>query len=874
MKFVRPYLYLLLLLATMLNSRGAIVHGVVQDSAGEPIFNASVTIGNGLTSSYLYTGVNGEFVFEVPSGIYILSASAYFSVANAWTPAQRELVVCGEELEIVLQLDKWVLPRKINGQLTSGGDPWGFQAEIYAHGGAYPYLYLTTNTDVLGHFSLPVSPGNWTVSVSPHGVQMDVLKTVTVSEDEDSNIEIPILSQELSATFTVIDENSNAVPSVYINFWARRTGVEYSKSAQSDSLGNCTVGLFSGEWDLSVYDWPSGLSARQTISVSGFGSNFVVVVKPSPWISPPPASATWGGYVRDESGLSLTNLAIGYSSGTESNTDDQGAFILHTTVGYHSFSISETNFIAPRGFWVAEHASETNVQVILHRADSLVHVKVTDHGGNEIVGASVSAATYTNGWLYTQDGITDCEGQAALRLFAGQWIVHAQSPARTNRQASQVSRQVSIATGPSHLSFEIDGPPRAAFYANLFDENGKRLSSSGLTLYELGSLPSYYSYDFSPIQLSPGRWRLADQQSGSEGYLIPSLNFDFLPASSGTNITLVRKRGTNTVLARIGDSQATGGFTITASTFLQGTNYTTSGQCSGTNHCALQLFEGDWQFSAMPNLFEGYLTLRSTNYHISGLTSEVEVNKPVTFQFSDPTNMTLVRGRVVDESNAAWPFIDINNCPTRSDGSFSLMADQIWVSHPLHRFSMGFYHASELGNDVTLVMPRNLHTVNIGLLDSNSNALPVGLVAYSQSGLTNYQAQNWTEEDGRSLLFLTPGKWTFFCWDQDKLNALGYQSFEGFNADITSSTNITISVTPLTVDSRRPRLALSRSSSGMELTFKSETAATYLMQRSMDLRTWHTLETIYTGGENAWMPFTEPRTNSFYRTVWLQDGYY
>ena len=878
MKFVRIFALLTLCVA-ILRSEAAIVHGIALDSEGEPVFSSPVTFQGKYTWLLAWTDVNGAFTIEVEPGIYIVSAGPAFSWRALLSPPARQIVVCDEELEINFEFSRVPFPRRINGHLLSGRTGEGLSTSISAQTRLSDQtVYVSTFSDATGDFSLPAFAGDWTVSVNGSTALDEIAPSVdvVVTQNEDAQIVLTTPVADRGVSFQIVDEIANPVANVSLTLSMETNGVTLKKYVSGITNGIGSSVLFDGRWNLEAYNFES--NAFMTVIVSSTNTNFLVILRPytvgGPPYPPPPIPATWGGHLWDHLGAPLTNFMIGDSSGAQTNSDANGAFTLQTAAGIHRLNIIATNFLCPSSqFWVTTNFVETNAQVVLFPAESILNVRVIDLDGNAIPVTSIVANTYTNGWLYSQTADTDCAGLAALQLFPGDWKVHIQTPSLTNREAVSLARTISIIAGTNHASFRVDRPAREIdLMTKVVKENGELVLYSPIDLISLNWDEDYFSYFPQAGPLSPGRWRAS--LWGRTVSLDTALTFDLTPPTTATNLTLVQKRGTNSVQIHIPNAQTNDEFVIAATTAQYGTNYSAQAWAFGTNDCILKLFEGEWEFS-VTHVYSNYYSFATyTNFRVSDLGKQFWIARPTPLNEIALEGPATVRARVVDENGDEWPLLRALYPEFLSDDPILARGVQnIYANHPLFPFGVTV-PLSACTEEGSIVLPRNLVAVDCALLDSESNSLSANFAAFARNGATNLHAGSWRTENGHRLLYLSPGDWTLYNLNNGDINARGFQMFADTKIHVGGPTNFIFVANPLTENRRTPSLGLTLSPTNIQFTIWSEIQAQYLVQESEDLHSWRTTMRFVADGQQPPLLQLNSRSNTFYRAVWFQDGFY
>ena len=179
----------------------------------------------------------------------------------------------------------------LSGRVTDDGGHAVGNACINAYAGQGGY-YLEGQTDDDGNFTLGVLGGTWYLELCSDDAQQRGLVRPTLSFNVTDGVDITniqYVARHATAQITgrVQDTTNAAVPGIGVQAYLAVGGTTYSPWQETDSNGNYSLGVFNGDWQVSVSC--GDLQTRgyncvgsQPVTVSGTGSvaNFTVQALP------------------------------------------------------------------------------------------------------------------------------------------------------------------------------------------------------------------------------------------------------------------------------------------------------------------------------------------------------------------------------------------------------------------------------------------------------------------------------------------------------------------------------------------------------------------------------------------------------------------
>jgi len=864
------------------------LHGVVRDTQGQPLAQATIQVSDrlGYYHSSAASGTNGTYALELEPGVWWVELFTSPSSACRATPRQQ-IVLCAE-LELNFEVDRYQFSQWISGRVTSGlpWSGWISSVNAFIHDNGR-LVAVSTNLDPFGEFSLPAFPGVWRLSVDEFNFaeSLGVSLAVEVPAESNAVVTIPIQSSGRRVSGIILDASSNSIPYQSIRATTETEGGAYQLDFRADAFGQFSTWLFDGDWTFKFAAPPDFASMVQTFSVSSGNTNLVLQQLPPASAPNPTQTTTWGGYVTDELGLPLTNLMVSNSStwtssGTVTNTDQNGAFLFVLAEGQYSILFSAgTNFISPSFTINADtNVIETNVHAVLRRAASQFQIQVEGKASQPVIDAKVTASAFTNGFVYRVNARTDCAGRAAISAFPGEWLVSIESPTLTNRVTFPITRFVSLNPGQNTATFSVPESARdVELRGTVVDEQGHSTSANISYAWcgqpiRLGSFnePLFVTSQgsFSKL-LVPGRGSL----SMAANDISQQFPIDIPSGTMMTNVTCVLRRGTNTVFFALTNVTENDFVSLQATTTVNGTNYSASTSINGPKRCSLNLFNGEWEVSAYS--FNGSEYLYSqVSITVSGVNENIEL-PPLAPQ---PGETTLIQcsGSVLDEKTNSFPFAMVNFTPAHSDGTFAIGVPpglSLQADHPLLPLTAVVARPTHDTNSIKLVIPNEWVRVECAVMDPDANLVPAMVSAYSSPQPANIAASSLPLENLHSLLCLPRGEWRIWL-DDLALNGRGLQSQTYLKVRIDGPTNLVFAVPHITSTGRRPKLeSRIENSKDLVLELKSEVLAEYEIQESTDLIHWSRSTLVYTTGGlgTALVPFSGQSSLRFYRAVWLRD---
>jgi len=301
-------------------ARGAVVSGLLTDTAGVPYGNASINLNDNVAMQFGYgmTDATGNYSVTVVPGSYMLQVSPGFDPATG-QPGQFPNGMSGGYVDAngvlvqnATQARQFTLqpatPTIVNMQLIQGatisgtlldanGAPYA-NAQIFLNSATGGSL-VRTITDTNGNYSVVVTPGSYTVEVMPGwnsvtgqpqlfptgmmGGLVDAAGLLTASMNAAQKFALAVgttttvnmqlvLGAVVSGTLT----DANGVPFAYAQIQMNDAVTGITKSfIPIDSSGNYAATVVPGAYTLRVVEGWNDLTGQQQLFPSGMMGGFV-----------------------------------------------------------------------------------------------------------------------------------------------------------------------------------------------------------------------------------------------------------------------------------------------------------------------------------------------------------------------------------------------------------------------------------------------------------------------------------------------------------------------------------------------------------------------------------------------------------------------
>lgn len=411
----------------------------------------------------------------------------------------------------------------------------------------------------------------------------------------------------------VVNENGVGVADATV---VANPSAGYGPSTMTDSnglfslmLGNTTYEVFAFSWYNSNYDASdlhvvSGCSATNFLTVELRRPTFDAAV--SGTVSHPDGSPQFAGTV----GASRTVSYRGRSRYQSFSTNiAAGVFTLRLPAGTWNVAAAFGEFGVSRLVTVAAGQTVSNLAFHAPVATNCIYVEVTDDSGNPISAASVFVTTKTNGATYSAWRMLDAYGTAIVPVFDGEWLVEVQpyhtfdtsAELRPFRSVRRVIVNGNFVTNRFVFTTVEEEPRSVLVSGRVVNEQGDPLPNVSVgALYTAGTNTDANG-EFSFLTTCRGNSLYA--WSSDPTLSMPSFALDFSTSATNTNVVFVARAATRTLQLQVSDSLGSNvaGASVSASAWINGTNYTTGSDTDCNGLSALRVFPGRWFVKVEPH---------------------------------------------------------------------------------------------------------------------------------------------------------------------------------------------------------------------------------------------------------------------------------
>ncbi|MDF9745116.1 carboxypeptidase regulatory-like domain-containing protein [Natrinema salsiterrestre] len=523
------------------------LEGTVTDTDGEPIADATVTVGDQQTT----TDENGTYSLELEAGEYSLAVSA-----DGYEDASRTVTV---EVETTTTADVTVEERagSVEGTVTDADD------EPIA-GASVTVGDQETTTDENGTYSLELEPGEYTLAVSAEGY-VDASETVTVEAGATATADVTLEPVPTDGTLegTVTDTDGEPIAGATVTVGDQQT--------TTDDNGTYSLELEAGEYTLAVSaEGYEDASEDVTVEVESTTTADVTLEE---------RTGSVEGTVTDADDEPIADATV--TAGDETvTTDENGTYTLELEPGEYTLDVSADGYETVSEDVTVDADATTTADVTLEAVDGTLEGTVTDTDGDAIADATVTVGD--------QETTTDENGSYSLDLEPGEYTL-----AVSAEGYEDASRTVSVeadATRTADVTLE-PVPTDGTLEGTVSDTEGEPIADATVAVSDQQTTTDdngTYS-----LELEAGEYALA---VSAEGYEDASQNVSIeVETTTTADVTLEEATGAVEGTVTDADGEPVADATVTA-----GDETVTTGE-NGTY--ALELEPGEYTLAVSA---EGY----------------------------------------------------------------------------------------------------------------------------------------------------------------------------------------------------------------------------------------------------------------------------
>jgi len=380
----------------------------------------------------------GNYTLKAPPDTYGVIASWPGFVMNAYAAPQ---VTLAPGATITTNLNLIAATTTLAGKLVDSDNP-ALPALPYCQITAFNtnLFFTVTATDSNANFSLPVTPGLWTIRASWQSVVAKSYLTPqagSLIESKFNTSQGPVTGAAVAfkrATAliygTVEDNHSNAVPGITLS--ASADGGAFDALGMSDTNGLYALAIEAGGGYVEVQELDAPPTKNYLWTGYYFGtsdghaSNIDLT-----GIVP---TAHFHGRLLDDTGAPVSDLGLfaegstgPFTGGSQGVTDTNGFFDLPVfgggwTLHFESEFFPDLIFPTYYSFYITDGIDVTNT-VIARKATGSISGYVRNQSGGAIQGLTVNCTTSVGSTNYNLSAYTDPNGNYSFAVFNGTWTI-------------------------------------------------------------------------------------------------------------------------------------------------------------------------------------------------------------------------------------------------------------------------------------------------------------------------------------------------------------------------------------------------------------------------------------------------------------------
>ena len=414
----------------VLHRQDRLIHGRVTDGAGLPVEDSTVWADN-LLSSHIgfeiaWTDVAGAYSMTVPAGVYWVDTSVDDGYASA-PPEEVDLHAnLSRQVDFAVEARAYGIQgvvRDTNGQPVPG-------ATVSAD---FCDLFLLTQTDATGAYTLPVSAGVFDVSARKDGYISSGRRTLSVPPSANGvDFTLTPMPQPNLRIIGRVTNNQNQ-PLTNVHVWANGAGGIAGAFTAADGVYTLTVA--AGQYNVTAFKSYYAPPQPQIVTVppDQMNVNFV--------LSPLLRNHTIQGHVLDQDGRPANSATVnffipGILDIVESRrVYHNGAYSITVPAGTYRMVVVGTGYLPSQPVTVTVPPSATGIDFTIRQVDQIVTGKVYDATNAPICDVLVEA----EGGNDEDTALSHRNGRYALQLARGDYSVTVRKTGFTAPPAKTVS---------------------------------------------------------------------------------------------------------------------------------------------------------------------------------------------------------------------------------------------------------------------------------------------------------------------------------------------------------------------------------------------------------------------------------------------------
>jgi protocatechuate 3,4-dioxygenase beta subunit len=398
----------------ILHRQDRLIHGRVTDGAGLPVEDITVWADNLLSSRIGFdltrTDAAGAYSMTVPAGVYWGDTSASDGYASV-PPEEVDL-----RTNLSAQVDFAVEARaySIQGVVRdTNGQPVP-DATVSAD---FCDLFLQTETDATGAYTLPVSAGVFDLSARKDGYTSSGRRTLSVPPSA-SGVDLalaPAPEPNLRIIGRVTDDLNQPLTGVHV--WTN--GASGSDDSFTGADGVYTLTVVAGQYTVTAFESYYALPQPQIVTVPPDQTNVNFV------LSPLSRAHTIQGHVLDQDGRPANSATVNFFiPGIPDIVESRrvyydGSYSITVPAGTYRMAVVGTGYLPTEPVTVTVPPDATGIDFTIRQVDQIVTGRVFDQVGAPLCDALIDA----EGSHDEDIDLSSRNGRYALRLARGDYTV-------------------------------------------------------------------------------------------------------------------------------------------------------------------------------------------------------------------------------------------------------------------------------------------------------------------------------------------------------------------------------------------------------------------------------------------------------------------
>jgi len=445
------------------------IRGVVIDEVDDPVFGADVLAARGEEIVDGTSDANGNFVLEVDSGTWALTAEK-----QGYEPAGPETVTvaAGTYLELDEPLTLVGNPGVVTGNVINhgGGPVAGATVRAEGDNGA-----SAVTTGATGRFALELAQGRWSVRAEKSGFQASDPREVVVSPGGSVEIEPAIVLEPIA--FAIVGRVTDGQAAI--------VGADVvAVPSSGEPVETVTNGY--GEFVLV----PPAATYQMTAAAQGFGASRphqITLESGESFTGVELPVRTLDGLVSGHVVSAGTGVpeALVTDGSAWTLTGPDGGFSLAVSHGLHELRASKAGYLSSPPMVIGTSPDQSLEGITLEVAEGAGSIagRVT-HGADSVAEAVVSAEAPGS----SSEARTNADGEFVLPVEAGDWTVTASKDGFG--EAAPVG--VVLAAGQSATGIELAVDDESALLRGSITDSRGPVRRATILLFADGAFePSY-----------------------------------------------------------------------------------------------------------------------------------------------------------------------------------------------------------------------------------------------------------------------------------------------------------------------------------------------------------------------------------------------